>query len=295
MFEKLARDLVMSLDGVSAMRQCGMEPDPWQARFLRSQARRILLCCSRQSGKSTTTGYKAVWHAITRRDALVLIVSRSDRQSGLLFQKVMRAYRDLGRPVRSLKETERMLFLANGSQIWSLPGSIDTLVGFSGVTLLILDEASRVPDNVYRELVPMLAVSQGQLIGLSTPFGRRGWFFEEWRGYDEQPRYELNSQEWWQWRVTNPAGWQRYRVTATECPRIPPEFLEEERSKSEWWYLQNYCCHFLDVMDQFFSLEIVEAAMRDDVDPLFAQPSPAAVDETSILTGSGALLPEGEY
>jgi hypothetical protein len=54
--------------------------------------------------------------------------------------------------------------------------------GFSGTSLLIVDEAARVDDELYYAVRPMLAVSGGVLMMLSTPFGKRGVFYEEWTG-----------------------------------------------------------------------------------------------------------------
>ena len=73
----------------------------------------------------------------------------------------------------------------NGARILALPGNPDNLVSFSSVTLLIIDEASRVPDALYAAIRPFLAVTEathgrrGRLVVASTPFGRRGWFYEE--------------------------------------------------------------------------------------------------------------------
>jgi hypothetical protein len=47
----LASDRAMALDLVVFSRAAGLEPDPWQAKMLRSRASRLLLNCSRQSGK----------------------------------------------------------------------------------------------------------------------------------------------------------------------------------------------------------------------------------------------------
>jgi hypothetical protein len=49
----------------------------------------------------------------------------------------------------------------------------------ANVALMICDEAARIEDPLYYSVQPMLAVSQSRLIALSTPFGRRGWFFHE--------------------------------------------------------------------------------------------------------------------
>ena len=95
----------------------------------------------------------------------------------------------------------------------------------------------------------MLAVSGGSLMMMSTPFGKRGVFYEEWE---------------------NGTGWERYTVTAEEVPRISPEFLEEERqSLGEWWYRQEYFCEFMDTVDQVFATEVVERAVTEEVKPLF--------------------------
>jgi hypothetical protein len=74
----------------------------------------------------------------------VLLLSPSQRQSGELFKKVTNQYAALGCPVPALTETATQLQLANGSRIISLPGNEQTIRGYSGVKLLVIDEASRV-------------------------------------------------------------------------------------------------------------------------------------------------------
>jgi hypothetical protein len=59
-------------------------------------------------------------------------------------------------------------------------------------------------------------------------------------------------------------------VTAEECPRISPEFLEEERQAlPAWVYRQEYECSFEETEDQVFSTEMVERAVTPEVTPLF--------------------------
>jgi hypothetical protein len=94
----------------------------------------------------------------------------------------------------------------------------------------------------------MLAVSGGRLVGLSTPFGKRGWFFDEWSG-------------------TN--TWERVKITAAQCPRIKPAFLVEERlALGERWYNQEYFCTFEDTIDAVFAHADILAAITDTVKPL---------------------------
>lgn len=247
----LGLDLAQALDAALFAQAVGLEPDPWQAEVLRSDAARMLLLCSRQSGKSTTTAVLALHTAIYHPGALVLLLSPSLRQSGELFRKVAGFYKALGDAVPSEAESALRLELANGSRIVSLPGAEQTIRGYSGVYLLVIDEAARVADELYYSVRPMLAVSRGRLIALTTPFGKRGWFYNEWTG---------------------PGPWARVKVTAQDCPRISPAFLaEEQASLGDWWYKQEYLCEFADSTDSVFPSDLVMAALSGRVKPLFAE------------------------
>jgi hypothetical protein len=233
------------------MGDAGLEPDPWQARLLQSWgAKRALLLCSRQSGKSSVAAALALREALLRPPALVLILSPTLRQSSEIFRdKLLRLYDACGQPVESKARTALSLELGNGSRVVSLPENEAGVRGFSGVSLLIIDEASRVDDALYYAVRPMLAVSGGGLLALSTPHGKRGWFYEEW-GHGQ--------------------GWERVKVTAEECPRISPEFLTGERlTMGERWYRQEFFCSFEDVVGQVFSDEAIRRAVSSDVKPLF--------------------------
>jgi Terminase large subunit, T4likevirus-type, N-terminal len=227
----------------------GLIPDRWQAEILRADAPRTLMLCSRQAGKSTTAAALALKETLLRPDRLVPLVSPSLRQSGELFcDKCLRLFNGLGRPMATTQESALSVAFANGSRIVSLPADPDTIRGYSGVALAIIDEAARVPDELYRTVRPMFAVSRGKLACLSTPHGKMGFFFDLWHG--SQP-------------------WHRVKVTADMCPRISPEFLAEEREAiGERWYDCEYGCVFMDMIGSLFSHEDIQAALRDDV-PVF--------------------------
>jgi hypothetical protein len=210
----------------------------------------MLLLCGRQAGKSLTAAALALRTALLEPPALILLLSPTERQSGELFRdKVKRLYNALGRPVAIVAETALTMELANGSRIVALPGKEETIRGYSGVRLLVVDEAARVSDALYYSVRPMLAVSRGTLVCLSTPFGKRGWFHDEWHGS---------------------GAWRRVRSTAAECPRIDPAFLaEERRALGERWYRQEYECSFEDVVDAVFAEADIAAALAADVRPLF--------------------------
>jgi hypothetical protein len=248
----LAGDLAAALDPVVLARRMAIVPDLWQARVLRSWARQIILNCSRQVGKSTVTGILAGHTALYTPGAPILLLSPTERQSIELLRKVKETLRQLGTTATEVeKDNALSLEFANGSRILALPGKEGTIRGFSGVRLLIIDEASRVPDALYQAVRPMLAVSGGRIVLLSSPFGKRGFFHHEW--------------------TAGGPGWERVEVTAYECPRIAREWLAKERATiGDWWFDQEYLCQFKETTDQVFAYDDVMGAVSADVAPLFA-------------------------
>ena len=244
-----ARRVEVKDDRVAFARLLGIEPDEWQARLLRSDAPQILINCGRQTGKSTIAAVLALHGALIRPRALVLILAPAERQGKELFSKVAAFYRTLGYPIPTDSYRKLGMELKNGSRIEALPGTEKTVRGFSAVDLLVVDEASRVSDELYHAVRPMLAVSGGRLLMLSTPFGKRGEFYEAWED--------------------GGAAWERYEVPASECPRISAEFLAaERRAMPERVFLQEFQCMFCEVDDQIFSNELVMGALTDEVEPL---------------------------
>lgn len=239
----LSHDLARELDPVAFAEAAGITPYVWQAKLLRSSVPRILMNITRQGGKSQTAATLGLHTAIYEPGSLTLMVSPTQRQSGELFRKALALYRALGRPVDAESESALQLELENGSRIVALPGKEGSIRSFSGVRLLLIDEASRVPDDLYYSVRPMLAVSGGRLVALSTPFGTRGWWYEAWRGTE---------------------AWERYEVPATDCPRIPASFLaEEQRTIGAYWYQQEYECTFLDAQTAAFRSADIEAAVKE--------------------------------
>ncbi len=227
----------------------GFKPDPWQAEVLDSTAKKTLLCCSRQSGKSSVSSIQALHTALFQPGSLTLMVSPSLRQSSELFRKFLDHLNLLpDMPTRN-EDTRLSIKLDNNSRVVSLPGSEGTIRGYSSVDLLIIDEAARVVDDLYFAVKPMLAVSQGRILALSTPFGKRGWFFNEF---------------------SVGVGWKKHSIKATDCPRISKEFLDEERlSMPEAWFRAEYMCEFTETSDSVFSHDQVSGAMSNEIEPLF--------------------------
>jgi hypothetical protein len=224
-----------------------MQPAPWQTQTMRTDAPRMLILCNRQAGKSTTIGAKAA-HGLAYLPGLYLIVAPTLRQSKLLFKKTRAIYQRMSGVPAIRRDNETELELENGSMLVALPGDDDANIrGFSAPRAIYIDEAARVADKVYTALRPMLAATKGgQLIALTTPYGRRGWFYDAWEGG---------------------SGWERIAITADQCPHITTEFLEEERNgMSEWQFRAEYLCEFTDTDEAFFSSELVDKMIDNSLE-----------------------------
>lgn len=249
----LDAELELALDPVAYARAVGIDPDPAQGRVLCSSAARLLLCCTRQFGKSTVAALKGSHRAVYLPNRLILCVSPSDRQSALLFDKIDEFVSRAPFAPRRLESNKRSLRLANGSRVVSLPGSPDTIRGFSAPDLVICDEAAFCEDALFGAIAPMLAVSGGTLVLLSTPYGKRGPFYEAWEN--------------------GGSDWERLSVPASQCARISEDFLaREKRTIPDWLFRQEYNCEFVETLDSVFTHAQVTGALCDGV-PLFAEGS----------------------
>jgi len=220
------------------------QPDPVQTEIFSANTHRLILCCTRQWGKSSVAAIKALHLACRKPGALILFTSASLKQSAELLRK-FRLYATmlLGVKCKGDGIHPGSTVLPNGSRILALPQSPSTIRCYSAVDLIVIDEAAFVIDEMHAALTPMLATSNGELWLLSSPNGRAGEFHKIWTG--------------------NEPGWRKFSVNALECPRISAEFLEtERRAKGQDVFNREYMCQFSGTTRQTIDPTIIEAAFR---------------------------------
>lgn len=228
-----------------AITRLGFEPDDKQRLVLESRSKRGILNCSRQWGKSSVAAVKAVHRAASGENRLVLVASPSERQSAEFIRKAENFVRQMGGQPRGDGDNAQSILFPNGSRIVGLPGTQATVRGFSAVSLIVIDEASRVEDEMYKALHPMLAVSDGDLWVLSTPNGRSGFFHDVW--------------------AHGGAEWHKVTVQAIECSRIGARFLEQARQElDKESFEQEYMCGFVDGASEWFPHALVAGALVDE-------------------------------
>jgi hypothetical protein len=234
----LALDLACALDPVIfAGERLGLTLDPLQSALLRARSRRSLLKCCRQWGKSTVTAVGALHEAEYLPGSRTIIVSPSQRQSSLLLSTVA-GFADLaGIRTRPLQVENVSGLCMAGGEVIALPSAEATTRGFSRCTWLVVDEAARVLDAVYRSARAYLATTDGRISLLSTPFGQRGFYY-----------------------VAHESG--KFVVTealARDCPRISPAFLAEEYETQPFLWCEQ---------EGLFSHDLILASVDEDLQPL---------------------------
>ena len=173
-----------------------------------------------------------------------MVTGPSERQSGEFIHKARELVRLLDVKPRGDGQNKSSILLPNGSRIVGLPSNESKVRCFSAASMLVIDEAARAADVLYRAMRPMLAVSGGDLWCLSTPNGKKGFFWDAWS--------------------TGGDAWTRISAPATECARIPAAFLEEERrTHPENEFRQEYMCEFTQDSEGLFDMDLVDAAFED--------------------------------
>jgi hypothetical protein len=218
------------------------EPDEKQAGVLSSTARRVILNCSRQWGKTTVAATKVVHLAVTRPGRTALIVSENMGQTGEFFQTIDRFLAVLSIPAKGEPGKRMARRLPNGSRIVGLAAREAAVRGYTA-DFIFLDEAARISDEVIDAFAPVIAVRKGDWWMASTPRGKRGRFWEIWAHGEGADLLKVSA-------------------PASENPRIDPAFVEGlRRDKGEAYVRQEFECEFVENGTFLFS--------GDDIDGIF--------------------------
>jgi phage FluMu gp28-like protein len=195
---------------------------------------------------SRTAAARVLARCLTKNNFQVLVFSPTEDQSKEFLSYVREMNEEIECPVPLIRESMSELAFANGSRV---KAKADSPRGSRGFTpnLIVVDEGAQVSDELYLSIKPMMALGNAEMMILSTPFGKGGWFFDIWEDHEKLER------------------WQQFRVTAYECPRINADVLEEHRqTMPPRWFNQEYLCEFNDAIDSVFSHDVIERASKID-------------------------------
>lgn len=226
--------------------------DDWQKDVIKDilNGKNIALRAGRQVGKSECVSRAAGRLAVDNKNYSIMVISATERQAYLLFSKILHYLDDNYRNLIKMgkdRPTKSEIKLKNGSIIRCLPTGLDGL-GIRGYTIhtLIADEAAFIPPAVYPAVTPALSTTGGQIVLLSTPFGKQGYFFERYSDPNFKT-YHINAEV----VAENRDEPQRTNMKMHQ--------EQEKRVMSRLEYAQEYLGHFVDEMRQLFPDELIRS------------------------------------
>lgn len=235
----------------------GIILDDYQKAVLETKGN-ICLCSGRQVGKSTIISIKASEFVINNPKKSVLIISATERQAEEMFIKVLYKIEDTNKKmIKKGKDrpTKHVIKLNNGSIVRCLPTGLSG-TGIRGFTIdmLIADEAAFIPDDVWSAVTPMLLTTGGDIILVSTPFGRKGYFYERYHDPTFKT-FHVNSEE----VILNRKISESWNIRQKEGAI---EHLEREKKRmSKNQYAQEYLGQFVDDIAQYFPDALIKRIM----------------------------------
>jgi hypothetical protein len=276
-----AEELLFTLSPLHYIRSLGFRPYKWQEDILKSGHRRKVINGARQAGKSTIVSVKPCHVAKYYPGSVSIIVAPTEQQAFYDMEKVKAFINsDAGYPAMK-RSSDRLVMLENKSWILVVPATETSARGPSAPRLILLDEASRIEDAVYRSgILPMLNNSpECELISISTPNGQTGFFYESY-GNPAWERYEVRSP----WDVIDiecrlagaePEEKYRQRLAAKNIrgyyspqhrDRGTQEFLLGEMGA--YMYRQENLVEFVEPRDQIFSYDEIDRLRRSTARPI---------------------------
>lgn len=278
---KERQDLLYTLDPYRYVLSLGIEPYTWQRALLSSPHKRLHVNGARQAGKSTIISSKPCWRARFYPGSLSVVLAATEKQAVEDMERI-KSFMAADTDYPEIKRTsDALIELDNKSRILVVPATEKAARGYSSPDIIMLDEDSRIPDEVYQSGVrPMLTHNQKcQMIAISTPNGHTGHFArasrsEHWERYIIRAPYDIDEVEI---RLV-PAGPEEDFAKACAAngfkgfysPRhgIIGEQQENLEEMGVLMYRQEYLCEYVEPQDQVFSYDDIARAMAAGVDAL---------------------------
>ena len=239
----------------------GVEPLPYQAEFLEALARgerRISVRSGHGTGKSTASSWAMLWFLLLRFPNKVVVTAPTSGQLfDALFAELKRWVNELPPALKAMLtvKSDRVELVAAPSEafISARTSRAETPEALAGVhsdnVMLVVDEASGVPEQVFEAAAGSMSGHAAVTIMLSNPTRSSGTFFES------QTRL---SETWW-----------TRRWSCVESPLVSDEFVDEMRLR----YGEESNAYRIRVLGEFpladddtiIPFHLVEAATNRDI------------------------------
>ena len=243
-----------------------MEYDTWQKEILAKKGD-ILACTGRQVGKTTVFSHKIANYLLNNPKHQVIVVSLTEDQAQLIIIMILdyleKNHRKLIQKGKN-KPTKSRIWINNGAHVISRPvgNTGDAVRGFTG-NVLYIDEASGMPEIMWKAAMPTLMTTAGQIWMSSTPRGKfianssnKNFFFKCWENTDNKWQiFNIDSEKAIKIRETN----ENWTIDKREKAL---KFLENQKLiLTDMEYKQEYMAEFLDDNRQWFEDDLILSCM----------------------------------
>lgn len=224
--------------------------DDWQKKYIESDPDQdCFLLTTRQGGKTTAMSIKSVELCVHKfsKGQNILICSITEKQAYRMLAKAL-AYATEKYPNQIMrgkdKPTMHRILFKNGTGVYCYAAG-ETGEGLRGDTIkkLMIDEGSRMSEEFFIAVTPMLSVARGSMDIASTPFGKK----------------HKDGSEKFFYKCSKDKHFKKFYVHAKDCPRHTAEFLKREQERmSKLQFAQEYEAKFLDDLRQVFNDEWIK-------------------------------------
>jgi len=259
----------------------GWEPHPTQKEWLLDDHQVKVAACGRRWGKTESAAVDVATYAIASTEtggSVQMIVAPTYDQSKLIFGTVEQLLlgRDDIRGYVQITKTPYPFISYKSSRIMARTADEDgrNLRGHSA-DRVVVDEAAFVRDEVIEEVIgPMLADSNGQLVMISTPFGKNHFYrafvagmadgsWQMANGDRTPDEFLINHKPS---TISHPR--QRrvrsFRFPSLANPHISREYIEYQRSVlTDRQFRVEYEAEFIDDTNSVFPWADIEGAVGD--------------------------------
>jgi hypothetical protein len=197
----------------------GVTPDPWQADCLKAVGRgerKIAVRSGHGVGKTTWVSWAAIWFIFTRYPVKIVATSQSAPQLfDAFFAELKRWIKELRPELQALLDpkADRIELLSSPTEAFisartSRAESPEALAGVhSEHVMLIGDEASGIPEQVYQAAGGSMSGHNAITILTGNPIRSSGYFYDVFHKMKDR---------WW-----------TLRVSCLDSPRVSKEYVED--------------------------------------------------------------------
>ena len=282
------------------LRNCAFNPFDWQCAVLSDASTRICIDGARQGGKSTIISAAACHMAKYKPKSLTLVIAPTKAQASEDILKIRHFIASDRSYPEFVKCNTEEIETVTGSRILVIVASDYGARGYSNPDLIIFDEASRIPDEVFEAVRPMITNNlKARIFEISTPNGKQGFFYRHfsdshWSRYLVRAPFEpyetgngtalqiLDRESCIeQLRKNLPPSADYGRIKFFFSPRHYNEQEQQEalRGMHLRKYKQEYGCEFVDADDAVFSQDLIEQMFANPLDLIFDEPETIGNEE----------------